>query len=81
MTKFTPAKFKKNVLSKLYQLKMAHATSFDTRWGEQTENVPEEADSKDKSANNVAPHEAAHHELPHVDLHCLQIQLFLFLAF
>ena len=26
--------------------------------------------------NSVAPDEMAHHELPHQELHCLQIQLF-----
>ena len=26
-------------------------------------------------ANNVDPDEVAHQELPHLDLHCLQIQL------
>ena len=29
-----------------------------------------------KVANNLDPDEVAHHEPPHLDLHCLQIQLF-----
>ena len=31
-------------------------------------------------ANSVDPDEAAHFELPHLDLHYLQIHLFLFLV-
>ena len=31
---------------------------------------------KDWRANSVDPDEAAHYELPHLDLHCLQTQLF-----
>ena len=35
---------------------------------------------KDESSNNVDPDEVAHYEPPHLDLHCLPIQLFSFLA-
>ena len=27
----------------------------------------------------VTPDESAHHELPHLDLHCLQVELFFFI--
>ena len=33
-------------------------------------------DFKDQRANSVDPDEAAHYELPHLDLHCLQIEIF-----
>ena len=36
--------------------------------------------SKDERANRIDSDEAAHHELPHLNLHCLQIQLFSFLG-
>ena len=32
---------------------------------------------KDYGANSSNPDKAAHSELPHLDLHCLQIQLFI----
>ena len=35
----------------------------------------------DLRANSVDPDEVAHNEPPHLDLHCLQIQIFSFLEF
>ena len=32
-------------------------------------------------ANSVDPDEAAHYELPHLDLRCLQMQIFSILSF
>ena len=42
---------------------------------------PRGADEKFQKANSVDQNEAAHYELPHSDLHCLQVQLFSFDTF
>lgn len=37
--------------------------------------------SKPKKQNRVDPEEMAHHQMPHLDLHCIQLQLFYFWCF
>ena len=56
--------------NKIYACKITKNKMFDPRlsyW-----------EFKDKSAKNVDPDEAAHHELPHLGLRCLQITIFNF---